>query len=171
MADRSRCDCLQSFHLQVLSRRSYYSTICVCSSLDVLIYDVEGEEIFVSLHDGVLDCLLFALYFYFLRMHMMCTLCCPPLLLLYRACRTLVVDMLATMTLCVWLLSSMVLYIDARSFYLVRKRCPWRYRIFSITIRCPTVISLIKASLIVPSHRTSLKPSYKRYTIVVLLCS
>ena len=58
--------------------------------VDVRTCDVEGEEIFVSLRDEVLDCLLLVLYFYFLRMHMMCTFCCPSLLSLPRACRTLV---------------------------------------------------------------------------------
>ena len=59
--------------------------------VDVRTCDVEGEEIFVSLRDEVLDCLLLVLYFYFLRVHMMCTFCCPSLLSLPRACRTLVV--------------------------------------------------------------------------------
>ena len=67
--------------------------------VDVRTCDVEGEEIFVSLRDEVLDCLLLVLYFYFLRMHMMCTFCCPSLLSLPRACRTLVVDLLAATVL------------------------------------------------------------------------
>ena len=68
LADRSRCDCLQSFHLQVLSRRPLF-TICVCRSLDVLILGCGRRgNLRLAMRWGF-DCSYFI--FYFLR----CTWC------------------------------------------------------------------------------------------------